>query len=538
MKKGIAGRLCGLILVLMMAAIFLPKTALAATYEVESGKDYNAAAGDSFKFTLSSQTDVAIIGDSALDIWYGSSSAADSYRLDLSAGAAVETLDGRAWYFRVKSGSGTISFTWGEKNDTPARATEFSLNQGESKSFDEEGRFRYYLLNVTDASAKYTFKTDNSATSIGIIPGKVTTESWHVDSQGDWYIPAGESKTFVLNKGFYTFCGTCFSQNVQLTVTREKWAGITKLIPSNDGKIIGTVGTKFEYVVNYEPKDADSRISVNSLTTARTRMKLLSQKNGVATFEVDFTNDEENKIYTLPFSDKETTREYNKVVFSTEDGITATAEKMAGPEGPTLYGTMTGSTKSISIPVSAHPSANKFVAYYKNGSKWKKCGQTSTNSNGVYYVNCTGLKAGKTYTFRVYAYADGVKGGYLQVKGVTAYNIKPTKVKAVNTKATFHKKQKDYEWKFNWTRGWYKVYFTDYTAHTIKVTYKLPKKMSGSYVTVNGKEIKSGKTLSLSYGGKTKAGKKANILFQVVRKSGDCIAYGPSVTVKCRLKAP
>ena len=52
------------------------------------------------------------------------------------------------------------------------------------------------------------------------------------------------------------------------------------------------------------------------------------------------------------------------------------------------------------------------------------------------------------------------------------------------------------------------------------------------------KEIKSGKTLSLSYGGRTKAGKKANILFQVVRKSGDCIAYGPSVTVKCTLKAP
>ena len=53
----------------------------------------------------------------------------------------------------------------------------------------------------------------------------------------------------------------------------------------------------------------------------------------------------------------------------------------------------------------------------------------------------------------------------------------------------------------------------------------------------NGQKLKSGKTLKVDRAGKTKAGTKSVVIFQCVRKSGKCIAYGPSVQVKCSLKA-
>ena len=535
MKKGTVTRLCGLILLLAIAAIVLPKTALAATYTVESGKEYTANTGDKFTFTLSSKKEVAIIGDETLEIWYGVNSEASDYKLDMSMGGSVETLDGRTWYFRVKSGRGSISFTWGESNDTPARATEFSLEQGKSRSFNDKPGYRYYLLNVKDASARYTFSTDNDVVHMDIFKGKITE---YKSAARDYRVDQGQTKTFTFQKGYYTIAATSISQPVQFTVKREKWVGITKIKPSNDGKIIGTVGQKFDYEVYYEPKNADAKISVKSASSGSSaRMKLKSQRNGVAVFEVDFTNNDETKTYTLPYSSKETTREFNRVIFTSDNGITAKAEKMAGPAAPTLYQTMTASTKTVSIPVQAHPNANKFVAYVKSGSGWTKAGETKENENGVYYVKCTNLKAGKNYTFRVYAYADGVKGGYLEVKGGTAYKVKPTKAKAKCTKAVFHKKQRDYEWKFSWNNGWYKVPHTDYTALTIKVTFKKPKKAKGTYVIVNGQKLKSGKKFTVTKAGKTKAGQKYEVYLQSVRKVGQCIAFGPSVKIKCKLKA-
>ena len=71
-------------------------------------------------------------------------------------------------------------------------------------------------------------------------------------------------------------------------------------------------------------------------------------------------------------------------------------------------------------------------------------------------------------------------------------------------------------------------------SNIIKV---LPKGAKGTYVTVNGQKLKSGKTLKVDRAGKTKAGTKSVVIFQCVRKSGKCIAYGPSVQVKCSLKA-
>ena len=536
MKKITVTRLCMLVLLMMAALFFMPKSALALT-QVENGKDVTLHAGEVYTFTLPTDTETLFMGTPGLLIRYGKSPSSFDYSitLDSYAGYAYGPEYKGTYYFKIMSGDAEVSVTWEEGNKDITKATEFTLDSGRSRSFNQDGPYRYYLLNVTDPSAKYTFKTDNDVVHMDILPGKRTE---YASAAAEYRIDQGKSMTLVLDKGYYTIAGISNSKPVQFTVTREKWVGITKITPSNNGQILGTVGTTFDYQVFYEPKNADAKISVKSASSGSdARMKLKSQSNGVAVFEVDFRNDEANKRYTLPFSNKETTRSYNRVVFSSENGVTATAEKMAGPEAPKLYGTMTGSTKSISIPVTAHPNANQFIAYVKDGSRWVKAGETKTNSNGIYYVQCNGLKAGKTYTFRVYGYADGIQGGYLEVKGVTAYNIKPTKAKAKAVKAKFVKKKRDYEWRWDKFRGWYKVQFTDYTKHTVKVTYKLPKKASGMYVTVNGKKMKSGKKLTFTLGGKTKAGKKTTIIFQSCRKSGQCIAYGPTVKVKCKLKA-
>ena len=534
MKKRTISKWVGLLLFVMLAVMVLPKAASAATYKVESEKVYTVEVGDIFELpTFSSKTDVLIQAEGGLEILYGKYSADNI--LTLTQGMAIKEFEGGSHKFRIKSGKGTLTFTWGESNDVPSRAKGFTLEAGKSTSFNDEPKYRYYLLEVTDPSAKYTFTADNKGTDIQIQEGKVTTDSWHVDDP-EFKIPDGESKTYVLRQGYYTICGTSFAQNVQLTVKRENWVGITSITPSKKGVITGVIGTKFKYTVNYEPKNANSEIRVESVESASsTRMKLLSQQNGVATFEVDFPMDDENKQYTTPYKNDENSRKYNKVRFVSEEGVTAEAEKKPGPEAPTIYGTLTGSTKAISIPVQGR--ANKYVAYYKKGSKWKKCGETTTNDNGVYYVKCSNLKAGSSYTFRVFAYSDGVKGDYVQVKGVTAYNLKPTSVKATCTKTVFHQKQKSYEWRFDWSRGWYKVHFTDYSQSFVKVTYKAPKGAKGTYVTVNGTKLKSGKTIKIDRAGRTTAGTKTTIILQSVRKSGNCIAYGPSVSIKCTLKA-
>ena len=533
MKKRNLTKLFGLLLV-MAAVLFLPKSALAAT-PVNNDQTVSLQAGVVYTFTLPVDTETLFKGTPGLMIRYGKSESSFDYtiNLDSTIGMAAGPHVKGTYYFKIMSGDGEVTISWDEGNNSIVNATEFSLKPGESKRINQKGPYRYYLLNVTDPSAKYTFKTDNSVVHMDLLKGKRTE---YVSADREFRVDQGETKTFVLEKGYYTIAGIAHSEPVAFTVTRENWVGITKITPSNDGKIIGSVGQKFDYEVYYEPKNADSKISVKSASAGSSaRMTLKSQANGVAVFEVDFTNNDETKTYTLPYSSKETSREYNRVVFSSEDGVTATAEKMAGPKAPELYGTMTGSTKSISIPVQGQ--GNKYVAFIKSGRTWKKWAETTTNSNGIYYVNCKKLSPGKAYTFRVYAYSDGVQGGYLQVKGVTAYNLKPAKTKAVCTGTKFFKKKKSYEWRFNWTRGWYRVYFTDHSSSTIKVTYKIPKGAKGTYVTVNGQKLKSGKTLKVDRAGKTKAGTKSVVIFQCVRKSGKCIAYGPSVQVKCSLKA-
>ena len=534
MKKRNLTRLLGLLL-LLAAVFFLPKSALALT-QVNNGQEVGLRAGEVYTFTLPLDTETLFEGTPGLMIRYGSSQNSFDYtiNLDSTLGFAEGPHVKGTYYFKIMSGDGDVTVSWEEGNKAIENATAFSLKSGESKKFDQEGPYRYYLLNVTDPSVKYTFKTDNSVVHMDIFKGKVSAYS----SAYEYRVDQGKTATYILKKGSYTIAGIAHSEPVQFTVKREKWTGITKIKPSNDGKIIGTVGQKFDYEVYYEPKNADAKISVKSASSGSSaRMKLKSQRNGVAVFEVDFTNNDETKTYTLPYSSKETTREFNRVIFTSDNGITAKAEKMAGPAAPTLYKTMTASTKTVSIPVQAHPNANKFVAYVKSGSGWKKAGETKENENGVYYVKCTNLKAGKNYTFRVYAYADGVKGGYLEVKGGTAYKVKPTKVKAKCTKAVFHKKERDYEWKFSWNNGWYKVYHTDYTAATIKITYKKPKKAKGTYVLVNGQKLKSGKKFTITKAGKTKAGQKYEVYLQSVREVGQCIAFGPSVKKKCKLKA-
>ncbi len=534
MKKRNVSKLLGLLMFVMLAAMVLPRAASAATYTVENGKSYTSAANDLFELpTFASKTEVLIEAGGGQEILYGKYDTQSVLTLDPDARMTVLELDGNSWKFRIKSGSGPISFTWAESNDSAAKATPFSLKTGETKKINDAPKFRYYLLEVTDPSAKYTFTTENDVTHIEIIHGKTDT---YASANVEEKVDQGKSGTFVFKKGFYTICGTAISKNVQFTVKREDWVGITKITPSNKGVITNVIGNKFKYTVNYEPKNANSEIRVESVqSAASTRMKLISQKNGVATFEVDFPFDDDNKQWTTPYKKDENSRQYNKVRFVSEEGVTAEAEKKPGPKAPTVYGTLTGSTKAVSIPVQGQ--GNKYVAYYKNGKKWKKCGETTTNDNGIYYVKCTGLKPGKSYTFRVYAYSDGVKGGYLDVKGITAYNLKPTKVKATCTKTVFHQKKKSYEWRFDWNRGWYKTYFTDYSRSTVKVTYKAPKASKDTYVTVNGTKLKSGKTITVDLAGRTAAGTKTTIIVQSVRKSGNCIAYGPSVTVNCSLKA-
>ena len=540
MKKGTVTRLFGLILLLVMAAVILPKSAQAAT-QVNNEQTVTLRPGVNYTFTLPLDTETLFTGTPGLKILYGMSEGSSDYSLTLDSelGYAEGPHTKGTYYFKIMSGDGEVTITWEEGNKDIGSATEFSLNQGESRKFDQEGPYRYYLLNVTDPSAKYTFKTDNDVVHMDIFEGKRTK---YASAEAAYRIEQEKSKTLVLKKGYYTIAGISHSKPVQFTVTRENWVGITKITPSNNGEIVGAYGKKFDYIVNYWPKNANSVIGTKTFegtAFSNDRIKLKSQKDGVAVFEVDYTVDEDAKKYIGVYSNDATKRQYNSFYFVSEEGVTAKAEKKVAPAAPTLYGKMTGSTKVITIPIESGRSGtgNQFVAYYKNGNKWTNCGSTKRNDNGIYYLACEKLKPGKTYTFRVYAYADGIKGDYLQVKGVTAYNIKPTKVKAKAVKAKFQKKKKDYEWRFNWSRGWYKVAFTDYTAHTVKVTYKIPKKAKGMYVTVNGKKLKSGKKLTFTLGGKTKAGTKTTILLQACRKSGNCIAYGPTVKVKCKLKA-
>ena len=542
MKKGTVTRLFALVLLLVICLGISRNIVFAdSVIEVQNGKEYTVSSGQRLHIKLSSDVDVYMIGRLSLRICTNSACDNVYMNMTLDEGEQIPLTAGD-WYIKITSGSGPFTVAWEEHytNKTLSAADPLRVPaKGSSITVERDYGTYYFTMELTE-SAKLDFtKTEKDWMYLWVNKGKVAENT---DNAELLELPYFKDKaSLLLPKGTYTIIisnnGSHSGEN-GVTITRQNWTGISKLTPDNDGKIIGTVGTKFDYKVYYEPKNADSKISVKSASFgSNTRMKLKSKSNGVAVFEVDFTNDEANKQYTLPYKNNETTRSYNRVQFTSEEGVTAIAEKMAGPEAPELYGTMTGSTKAVSIPVTAHPNANKFVAYVKTKKKgWVYTGETSTNENGIYYVNCKKLNPGKKYTFRVYAYADGVKGGYLEVKGVTAYNLKPTKCKAVAKKAKFVKRKKDYEWRFNWTRGWYKVGFTDYTVHTVKISYKIPKKASGMYVTVNGKKLKSGKKLTFTLGGKTKAGKKTPIIFQTVRKSGKCIAYGPTVKVKCKLK--
>ena len=500
---------------------------------MENGKEITVTNGDEFELQLPSKTEVVFAGDSSLQVWYGKWTP-DSGKLDLSSGMCTVEVD-KQMVFKVRGGEGKFSATWVITNDTPSQATEFTLAMGQEQRFSDAPNLRFYLLNVTEPSAKYTLKPDNDTVTLDIFKGKI---GGYVSSEATYRQKQGETASYVLTQGYWTIVGVAYSKNIEFTAKRENWVGITKLTPANGGEVEVELGKKGTYTVNYEPVNANSTIAayytVYGSTSPAQDVKLKSMANGVATFEVDNTA---SAGTGWTYDTDESKRAYNKLIFVSEEGVTANGELIVTPTAAKVSSTLTGSTNSVSIPVQ-NIGADEYVAYYQNGSSWTKCGSVKCQKGGLEtFVLCKGLKAGGSYTFRVYSYACGKKGAYVETKGVTAYNLKPKKIKTKCTKATFHKAKKSYEWEFNWSRGWYKVYFSDYTDFTIKVSYKKPAKAKGTYVTVNGVKQKSGKSFSASTRGRTKAGQTYTITLQCVRKSGNCLAYGPSVKAKCKLKA-
>ena len=502
---------------------------------IQNGVPFTPEEGVTYKIKLNANEDVTFRAESGTVHYYStdkdckqeySNSGPFEYK---AAALRYHTFQGCSKgynYFRFTGNLTQTTAEWEEvevTNSSLEDAEALSLGKGKTKTVNmdggEYGRGYYYTMNLT-VSGKYTFNAKESSV-IYILKGikdKDGENYWKYIRSSD----ANPAQTIVMPKGEYTVIAYPVPSNSTGTITikRLDWTGISKI--TCDSTYTGTYGSTITYKVKYEPKDADSVITIKgtSYKTAGSNITKVSQKDGVATFKI--------KISTL--YDPDQAKKYRTYKVSTTEGITKSIEEKGGPKAAkikTVEGAVTGGSVKVE-----KGQADKLVIQVKNGTSWKTLKTAKNLKAATPTISFAGLSAGKTYNLRVVSYTNGVKGGNKTFKMITAYNTKPTNIKATCISTKYKKGKGEY---LVFEDGkWVTKIESNKSVATIKVTFTKAK--NTSYTEVNYYKLASGKTFTLLFEGKLTKAKTVTLYVRGVRKKDGLIAYGPIAEVKCTVK--
>ena len=527
--------------VLLITAVLVLMVLLTAgicygeTKAIKNGEAFTPVEGTKYTVKVNADTEVKVSTNSGYIRYYGLDSSCSDSNQEKWYGPCEDKIY-KYEYFNCKTGTNYFKFekarenlsevtvTWEAvevTNNTLDTAEALTIKKGKTKTIDLDGRPYYYTMKLSE-SGKYTFDAKESSV-IYILKGKKDKDGenyWKLIRSSD----SDHKQTYTMKKGTYTVIAypVPSSGTGTISIKRLDWTGISKITCS--ATYSGEYGKTITYKVKYTPKDADSVISIKGTSnhSAGNNIKKVSQKNGVATFKI--------KISTL--YDKNTAKKYRQYKVSTSEGISKLIEEKGGPKAAKIK-SVVGDVKGGSVTVEKGQ-ADKLVVQVKNGSKWKTLKTVTKVKSATPTINFKGLKPGKEYNLRVVSYANGAKGGTKTFKMITAYDTKPTKLKATCIKTEFKKGRGEYtEW--DETKGdWVTKYESDKSIATVKVTFKKAGKSSSTYV--HDAIRKSGKKFSITFTGKLTKSKTIKIAVRAVRKKGKLIAYGPTVYVKCKIK--
>ncbi len=497
---------------------------------IQNGVPFTPEEGVIYKLKVNVDTPVTIYADSGYIRYYGTDSSATNQQQwygpceDKIYKYGEFTCKTGTNYFKFEKSKvdlGPTKAEWEEHevvNNTFETAEALSISKGKTKTIDMEGRPYYYTMNLT-ASGKYTFTATDSA-SIYIIKG---LKDW--EGNNEWkHVRSSDANptTVVMPKGKYTIVAypvPSISKG-QFSIKRLDWTGISSI--DCKATYTGAYGSTITYKVNYTPKNADSVISIKgtSYKTAGDNITKVSQKDGVATFKI--------KISTL--YDPDQAKKYRTYKVSTTEGITKSIEEKGGPKAAkikTVEGAVTGGSVKVE-----KGQADKLVIQVKNGTSWKTLKTAKNLKAATPTISFAGLSAGKTYNLRVVSYTNGVKGGNKTFKMITAYNTKPTNIKATCISTKYKKGKGEY---LVFEDGkWVTKIQSNKSAATIKVTFTKAK--NTSYTEVNYYKLASGGTFTLLFEGKLTKAKTVTLYVRGVRKKDGLTAYGPIAEVKCTVK--
>ena len=532
-----------LVRVSLMVAVLVVMLLLAAgvcyaATEIQNGEPFTPVANEVYCIKLNAQTDITFTADTGVVTFYTDESCTSSQGSNQPAfedklikthtfGAAYTTIGYN--YFKFSGQLSSTTAIWEASdvmNNTLATAEALDVAKGETKSFSMDTQTCYYTMDLKE-SGKYTFTT--SGINFAMWEGIQETggdEMYKCSALSETY-------TTILPVGKYTIKAYVpgSTGTGTLNVKRENWTGIASLDVADS--YTGVFGKTVTLKVNYSPANADSQISIKeaeAFAMPEGKVKKVSQENGVATFKIEIS-----RAY-----DKNQDVKYRQYAVVTEDGLRKVIEEKGGPKAATIEKKAVGYVYGGEITISNN-FANKFDIQLKSGGKWKTIMKNIKGASGSSWVNIafydsTGkklIKPGKEYTARIVSYSDGIKGAYKEFKFITAYNTKPTKLKATCSSCKFKKGKGSYtKWENN--RGWVNVYDPDKSIATVKVTYTKAKKSQAT--EVDGSIRKSGKKYTMTFDGKLKKAKTVKITVRSVRKKNGMVAYGPTVQVKCKIK--
>ena len=518
------------LLTVLLVLIFSASICYADTM-ITNGEAFYPSETMIYSVTLSEDTKVAFASDAAdagTVRHYNDPACTDLEGDYYCEGLATVSCKAGDNYFKFKDfGSETVKVYWedssaaGDNNSTLETASALEIARGNTFTLNMDSKeTHYYTLDLKE-SGKYTFQTDGN---VSIWEGKTEDYDVLIYKNDD-----SKPHTEILPVGIYTVKIYSVTGNDTATIKRENWVGISKI--TCDPTITGVIGDTVTYKVNYAPANADSQITIGETKLAARKEGMItkvSQENGVATFKIKLS-----QLYS-----KDDEPEWRNWAVKTEEGLEEIITEKAGPGAATIEKKAVGYVYGGQITVS-NGEANQFAIQLKVNGKWKTIMKNIKGASGsswvdIAFYDSTGkklIKPGKQYTARIVSYADGVKGATKQFKFITAYNTKPTKLKATCVSCKFVKGKGNvwnpYKWAYD--------YSPDKSIATVKFTFKKAKNSQGTMI---GDTIvtKSGKKIKYTFDGKIKKAATYKITVRSVRKKNGMVAYGPPVTLKCKIK--
>ena len=522
------------ILTVLLVLILSVGVCYAAT-EIQNGEPFTPRADEVYCIKLNAQTDITFAADSGTVTFYTDESCTNSQGSNQPAfedklikthtfGAAYTTIGNN--YFKFSGELSEATAVWEASdvmNNTLATAETVDIAMGETKNFNLDSQTGYYSLDLKE-SGKYTFTT--SSINYAIWEGAQEASGEELYKCRD----LSETYTTILPVGKYTIKAYVpGGGSGKLDIKRENWVGISEI--TCDSTLTGVYGKTVTYKVKYSPANADSQITIKEAkfgTRKEGMITKVSQADGVATFKIKLS-----KLYN-----KDDPVEWRQWAVKTEDSLEKIIEEKAGPKAATIEKKAIGYCYGGTITIS-NGTANKYAVQLKVNGKWKTIMKNIDGAPGSSWVDITFydstgkklIKPGKQYTARIVSYADSVKGASKQFKFITAYNTKPTKLKATCVSCKFGKGKGNvwnpYKWAYD--------YSPDKSIATVKFTFKKAKNSQGTLI---GDKIvtKSGKKIKYTIDGKIKKATTYTIVVRSVRKKNGMVAYGPTVNLKCKFK--